>query len=58
MTGVDLEGIGMQLSLEELKQCMGQLTRKGGEDRSGKDDVSGLGRHDCSSVTIEKLCGR
>ena len=41
VTGVlDLEGIGIQLSLEELKRCVGtcRLTREGGEDGSGKDD--------------------
>jgi len=37
--GVDLEGIDVQLSLEELKRCVGRLAREGGEDRSGKDDV-------------------
>ena len=37
--GVDLEGIGVQLSLEELKRCVGRLTHEGCEDGSEKDDV-------------------
>ena len=36
VTGVDLEGIGVQLSLEELKRYVGRLTREGGEDRNLK----------------------